>query len=103
MSDVAKSASKVMAVIPGAKCTAQANALKKITFLADKLDEETQKLAKIHNEAVEISNIPKQARFYADKVIPQMEATRAIADSIEPILGEKYKPYPSYSDLLFRV
>ncbi|WP_296327527.1 glutamine synthetase III [uncultured Treponema sp.] len=103
MSDVAKSASKVMAVIPGAKCSAQTNALKKITALADRLDENAQKLEKLHNEACAISDVPKQARFYADKVIPQMEATRAVADAIEPILGEKYKPYPSYSDLLFRV
>ena len=103
MSDVAKSASKVMAVIPGAKCSAQTNALKKITALADKLDENAQKLEKIHNTACMIADVPKQARFYVDKVIPQMEATRAVADAIEPILGEKYKPYPSYSDLLFRV
>ena len=103
MSDVAKSASKVMAVIPSAKCSAQTNALKKITALADKLDENAQKLEKIHNDACTIVDVPKQARFYVDKVIPQMEATRKIADAIEPILGEKYKPYPSYSDLLFRV
>ncbi len=103
MSDVAESASKVMAVIPSAKCSAQTNALKKITALADKLDENAQKLEKIHNDACTIVDVPKQARFYVDKVIPQMEATRKIADAIEPILGEKYKPYPSYSDLLFRV
>ena len=103
MSDVAESASKVMAIVPNAKCQAQANVLKEISALADKLDNEAQKLEKIHDEANAIADIPKQARFYADKVIPQMEATRAVADSIEPILGEKYKPYPSYSDLLFRV
>ena len=103
MSDVAESASRVMKVVPNAKCAAQANVLKEITNLADKLDGEAQKLVKTHNEAIKIADVPKQARFYADKVIPQMEATRAIADRIEPILGEKYKPYPSYSDLLFRV
>jgi len=103
MNDVAESASKVMAIVPNAKCSAQANLLKEISALSDKLDVEAQKLEKLHNEAVEIADVPKQARFYADKVIPQMEATRAVADAIEPILGEKYKPYPSYSDLLFRV
>ena len=79
------------------------NTSKKITTLADKLDGEAQKLAKIHEEACSIADVPKQARFYVDKVIPQMEATRAVADQIEPILGEKYKPFPSYIDLLFRV
>ncbi|MBR1403043.1 MAG: glutamine synthetase III [Treponema sp.] len=103
MGDVAESASRVAAVVPSAKCTAQANVLKKITTLADKLDSEAQKLEKIHDQACSISDVPKQARFYVDKVIPQMEATRAVADAIEPILGEKYKPYPSYTDLLFRV
>lgn len=103
MNAVAESASKVMAIVPNAKCSAQANLLKEISALSDKLDVEAQKLEKLHNEAVEIDDVSKQARFYADKVIPQMEATRAVADAIEPILGEKYKPYPSYSDLLFRV
>ena len=103
MNDVAESASKVMAIVPNAKCSAQANLLKEISALSDKLDSEAQKLEKLHNEAVEIDDVSKQARFYVDKVIPQMEATRAVADAIEPILGEKYKPYPSYSDLLFRV
>jgi glutamine synthetase len=103
MNAVAESASKVMAIVPNAKCSAQANLLKEISALSDKLDSEAQKLEKLHSEAVEIDDVSKQARFYADKVIPQMEATRAVADAIEPILGEKYKPYPSYSDLLFRV
>ncbi len=103
MNAVAESASKVMSIVPNAKCTAQANVLKEISVLADKLDSNAQKLAKLHDEADSIQNVPKQARFYVDKVIPQMEATRAVADAIEPILGEKYKPYPSYSDLLFRV
>ena len=103
MNAVAESASKVMTIVPNAKCSAQANLLKEISALSDKLDGEAQKLEKLHNEAVEIDDVSKQARFYADKVIPQMEATRAVADAIEPILGEKYKPYPSYSDLLFRV
>ena len=103
MNAVAESASKVMAIVPNAKCSAQANLLKEISALSDKLDSEAQKLEKLHNEAVEIDDVSKQARFYVDKVIPQMEATRAVADAIEPILGEKYKPYPSYSDLLFRI
>ena len=43
------------------------------------------------------------ARAYADKVLPVMAETRAIADEIEPLLGEEYKPYPCYEDLLYRV
>ena len=103
MSSVAESAAKVMAIVPGSKCSAQANVLKEISSLADKLDNEAKNLSKIHDEACSINDIPKKARFYADRVIPQMQKTRAVADAIEPSLGEKHKPYPSYSDLLFRV
>ncbi len=103
MNDVADSAAKVMGIVSGAKCSAQVNVLKEISSLADKLDAEAKKLARIHADAEKIEDVAAQARAYADKVIPQMELTRKIADEIEPILGEKYKPYPSYIDLMFRV
>ena len=45
----------------------------------------------------------KIARAYVDSVIPAMAEVRAVADEIEPLLGESYKPYPCYEDLLFRV
>ena len=69
----------------------------------DKLDEEAQKLSELNDKAVLLTDVVKQARMYADVIIPQMTLTRAIADEIEPYLGEKYKPYPSYADLLFKV
>ena len=103
MSDVAESVTRVSAVVPGAKCTAQTTTLSQITALADWLDDETQKLIKMHSNVNAMDDVVKQARDYADKILPQMEKTRAIADRIEPILGEKYKPFPSYTDLLFRV
>ncbi|MBR0487317.1 MAG: glutamine synthetase III [Treponema sp.] len=103
MSDVAESVTRVSAVVPGAKCTAQTTTLSQITALADWLDDETQKLIKMHSNVNAMDDVVKQARDYADKILPQMEKTRAIADRIEPILGEKYKPFPSYTDLLFRI
>ena len=43
------------------------------------------------------------ARAYVDSVIPAMTEARAVADEIEPLLGEDYKPFPCYEDLLFRI
>ena len=43
------------------------------------------------------------ARAYADNVLPAMAETRAVADEIEPLIGEDYKPFPCYEDLLFRL
>lgn len=103
MDDVAGSALKIKSLVVGARCQAQASLLEKMSSLADKLNAEVEKLEKIHNEAENEADVAKQARMYADKVIPQMEETRLVADKIEPLLGEKYKPYPNYGDLMFRV
>ncbi len=43
------------------------------------------------------------AKEYVSSVIPAMAETRAVADEIEPLIGEDYKPFPSYEDLLFRI
>ena len=40
---------------------------------------------------------------YAYKVVPAMAEARAVYDEMEPLLGEEYKPFPCYEDLLFRV
>ena len=44
-----------------------------------------------------------EAKAYASKVLPAMAEARAVADDIEPILGENYNHFPSYEDLLFRI
>ena len=103
MDAVADSAAKVRNLVANARCAAQTTLLEKMTSLADKLNFETEKLENIHNAAEIEKDVAKQARDYADKVIPQMEATRAVADKIEPLLGEKFKPFPNYADLMFRV
>ncbi|MCR5724862.1 MAG: glutamine synthetase III [Treponema sp.] len=103
MNDVAETALKVKQIAKGAKCQAEAKLVSDMSELCDQLVKEAELLAKIHDDVNAKSDVIKQARLYADKVLPQMAATRAVADKIEPLLGEKYKPYPSYADLLFRV
>ncbi len=103
LEDTANSALKVKALIAEANCKSQKRIIEKISVLVDKLDEEAQKLSELNDKAVLLTDVVKQARMYADVIIPQMTLTRAIADEIEPYLGEKYKPYPSYADLLFKV
>ena len=37
------------------------------------------------------------------KFLPATEKVRTVADQIELILDEEYKPFPSYEDLLYSV
>ena len=43
------------------------------------------------------------ATYEHDTVIPAMNAVRAVADELETMVDEKFWPFPTYGDLLFRV
>ena len=53
--------------------------------------------------AAEIECSKKQATFYHDAVLADMEALRAAVDAAEALTGGKYLPYPTYGELLFGV
>ncbi|MDY2637855.1 MAG: glutamine synthetase III [Phascolarctobacterium sp.] len=53
--------------------------------------------------AGEIECTKKQATFYHDAVVADMEALRKAVDEAEALTGGKYLPYPTYGELLFGV
>ena len=64
---------------------------------------QAEELSKVHLAAKGAGDCMAVAKAYADKVLPKMAETRAVADEIEPLIGEGYKPFPCYEDLLYRV
>ncbi|MCR5614121.1 glutamine synthetase III [Treponema sp.] len=84
-------------------CDAGLNMMKKLNDLINELDINAEKLFAMHEDVKNISGILNKAKAYADTILPQMKKVRDVADSIEPLLGEDYKPFPSYEDLLFSV
>lgn len=103
MRDVGETASRVKAVVPEAQCRAESNLLRRLDELTDKLSETAEKLDKLHIDIKKRSGIMEIAQGYAKEVLPMMAEARAAADEIEPLLGEHYKPFPSYEDLLFKI
>ena len=77
--------------------------MEKLDCLTASLSAKADELCKKHLAAKSASETMEMARAYADSVIPAMAETRAVADEIEPLLGEDYKPFPCYEDLLFRL
>ena len=100
---VSKTVTDLKTALPSAKCSAGTKLLQTLDDLTDELVMEREKLAKIHAETLKCGDHMSQAKSYAQKILPAMEKTRAVADQIEALLGEDYKPYPSYEDLLFLV
>lgn len=103
MRDVGETASRVKAVVPEAQCRAESNLLRRLDELTDKLSETAEKLDKLHIDIKKRNGIMEIAQGYAKEVLPMMAEARAAADEIEPLLGEHYKPFPSYEDLLFKI
>lgn len=84
-------------------CDAGLNMMKKLNDLVNDLSKNTEFLEKIHDEVNAIPSLMEKAHGYAKKILPQMEKVRSIGDQIEPLLGQEFKPYPSYEDLLYSV
>ncbi|MBR0030964.1 MAG: glutamine synthetase III [Treponema sp.] len=103
MAAVSKTVIDLKSVVPGAKASSEVSLLSKLDVLADSLASKADELSAKHLAAKGAGDVMKIARAYVDSVIPAMAEVRAVADEIEPLLGEDYKPYPSYEDLLFRV
>ncbi len=100
---VSKTVIDLKNVVPSAKASAEVALLTKLDCLTSELAEKAEELSKKHLAAKGESDVMAIARAYVDSVIPAMAETRAVADEIEPLIGENYKPYPSYEDLLFKV
>lgn len=111
-SDIIPAAFKYMNVIADTEfkmqrisslCDAGLNTLKKLNTLVNDLDISSAELFSLHESLKDEHNILSKAKRYANEIIPQMEKVRETADAIELLLGEEYKPFPSYEDLLFSV
>ncbi len=103
MDSVSRTVINLKTVVPSAAASAQIDLLKKLDGLVNELAEKAEDLSKKHMLAKSAGDVMSVARSYVDNVVPSMAETRAVADCIEPLISEEYKPFPSYEDLLFRI
>ncbi len=103
MDAVSKTVIDLKTVVPSAMASAQTELLAKLDGYVSSLAEKASVLEKEHETAISAGDVMAVAKAYADKVIPAMTDARAIYDEMEVLIGEDYKPFPSYEDLLYRV
>lgn len=87
----------------GNNASAVGNLIEKVSLLLTEIEEKKERLDEIHAQTVARNDLMQKSQGYAKQVIPAMETLRKSADNLEPLLGQEYKPYPSYEDLLFSV
>ena len=84
-------------------CDAGLKLMGRLNTLINDLSNKANKLEAEHDKTNKIEDLMKRAHSYAKVILPAMEQVRAVADQIEPLLGEEYKPFPTYEDLLYSV
>lgn len=73
------------------------------------LTENTESLiASIDKMQTVLDNIPNDdgletATYYKENVIPVMDEMRNFADALELLVGKKYWPFPTYTELLYKI
>ena len=70
---------------------------------AESMFAKAEEIEKLLADAKTYTDAAKQAKFFAEKVIPVMEEMRAFADDMEGYTAKKYWPFPTYADILFSV
>ena len=83
----------------GCSCKAETELLTKVSDGIDGLYDRCLVLSDL------LKQIPKDsisaANYFAQTVVPAMDAVRAEADALELLTDKSYWPFPTYSDLLF--
>jgi len=100
---LADSINAIKAAVPSARVSVQENLLIKVSEL---LVEAQDKLVALEEEVEKthlIEDIEEEAFAFKFKVFERMIDLRKPCDALEVIVAEDYWPYPTYSDLLFRV
>ena len=83
----------------GCGCKAESELLQKVSDGIDRLYECCQVLQD-HLKQIPMDSV-SAANYFAQVVVPAMDAVRAEADALELLTDKSYWPFPTYSDLLF--
>ena len=71
--------------------------------MSAELYEKAGALEKCVEEAEHAGDVLAEAKAFREKVLPQMEAAREVADTMETLIARKYWPFPTYGELLYGV
>jgi glutamine synthetase len=102
MKDLAVSLSAKKSIGAGVQKGFETKLLKKLSSLSDELYDNNEHLSNVL-ETVPSGDSYKTAVYYKEVVLEAMNKARSVADEIEKNLGREYAPFPSYTDLLFKI
>ncbi len=87
----------------GFTCNTDEKIARKLNELADRFYESIERLEQRVAEANAVKGIQKQAEFFHDVVLAEMDIMRSIADEIELNMPAAKWPIPAYSEIIYNV
>ena len=101
--DLAESAANKKAISPALSTKFEERIIARLTALAEELCDRASELDTAVHSATPTSNALENAVYVKDVILVKMNEARRVADELETLVGEKYWPYPTYGELLFKI
>ncbi len=76
---------------------------KRLSSLTEALIERIDALDAIAAKVPENCSVIETAGYYKDYALPAMDRLRKVADTLETMVAKEYWPFPTYTDLLYRI
>ena len=100
---VAQTANGKKALDSAIPCTYEAEAVKKLSVLADQIYARVGELDSAVIKLQTAADIEEEGYMIRDTVLPKMSELRVSCDEAEVVTAEKFWPFPTYGELLFGV
>ena len=84
-------------------CDAEEALATKLSALVSSFYKKIEDLNRAVLGATDFSDIKAQGDYYHGTIFLAMQELRSVADEMETLVGETYWPFPTYTDLLYRV
>ncbi|MDD2418371.1 MAG: glutamine synthetase III [Oscillospiraceae bacterium] len=101
--DLSQTALYKQQLIPDACCDVEKSLISKLSALSSSLFKKTEALSNALLETKNYTDFLSCAYFYKDTVLAAMHEARAVADEMELLTDARLWPFPTFSELLFKV
>ena len=98
---VSGAAATKLALDTDTPCNYEKKLFKKLSALADQMDDKAEKLSLAMVKLKMVDGIEEEAATIRDEILPRMNELRVAADEAETVTAAKYWPFPTYGELLF--
>ena len=101
---ISESGLKKRELCPDAPCSLEKGLVGRLSGLCECMYKKTEKLEAAMLGAKDVpEDVKSQAEYCRDSILTAMQELRAVADEMEPMMGQEFWPMPCYAELLFSV